>query len=106
MAGARGPPTTSTHPRSPGVIQSAAKSIASEGSVFTEADATRAARLVKQLKAVTKIRALRADLDAVSAHIEKSSGRKMQQVIESLLRRKPVVGHGPGKPTKAAAKKK
>jgi murein tripeptide amidase MpaA len=87
------------------VISAAAKAIANGGSIFNETDATRASRLVKKLKSKTKIRSLRADLSAVGAQIEKMSGRRMQQVIESLLRKKPVLGSEPHKPVKSVAAK-
>ena len=68
-------------------------------------EATQAARFVKKLKSLTKIRALRTDLDAVSALIDKMAGRRMQQVIESLLRKKPALANETPKPTKPVAAK-
>ena len=85
------------------VIRTAAKGIAAEGSVFSAAEATRAAGLMRKLKSATKIRALRADLDTVAAQIDKMSGRRMQQVIESLLRKKPSAA--PTTPVKPVAAK-
>jgi len=81
------------------VIRAAARAIADEGSTFKEADAARAARFIRVLKTKTKIRSLQADLGAVIAQVEKMAGRSMQEVIASLLRRKPA------KPTKSVGAK-
>jgi murein tripeptide amidase MpaA len=87
------------------VIRATAKAIAAEGAMFAQADATRAARFVQKLKSLTKIRALRADLGAVSALIDKMNGRKMQQLVESLLRKKPALVKESAEPAKAPAAK-
>ena len=80
------------------VIRTAARSVGDKGAVFNEADSTRASALLKKLRVKVKLRALQQDLDAVGARIQQLSGKRMQQVIESLMRQKP------GKA--AAAKKK
>ena len=87
------------------VIRATAKAIATEGSVFAQADATQAARFVQKLKSLTKIRALRADLVAVGALIDKMNGRRMQQLVESLLRKKPFLAKETAPPAKPPAAK-
>ena len=82
------------------LIRAAARSVGDKDAVFGEADSKRASSLLKKLRAKVKIRALQSDLDAVGARIEQLSGRRMQQVIESLMR------HRPGKGRKAVAAKK
>jgi murein tripeptide amidase MpaA len=88
------------------VIPIAARLLASENAVFTEADAKRAATVVKQLRSAIKSRVLRADLEAVGARITEVSGLPMTQVIASLLRHKPVATakRKRAKPTIAAKK--
>jgi murein tripeptide amidase MpaA len=82
------------------VIRATARSVGDKDAVFGEADSKRASSLLKKLRVKVKIRALQSDLDAVGARIEQLSGRRMQQVIESLMR------HKPGKGGKAVAAKK
>jgi hypothetical protein len=74
--------------------------VGDKDAVFGEADSKRASSLLKKLRVKVKIRALQSDLDAVGARIAQLSGRRMQQVIESLMR------HKPGKGGKALAAKK
>ena len=81
------------------IIRTTAHSVGDKDAVFGEADSKRASSLLKKLRAKIKIPALQRDLNAVGARIEQLSGRRMQQVIESLMRQKPG-----GK--KVAAKKK
>jgi hypothetical protein len=80
------------------VIRTAARSVGDKEAVFSDADSKRASALLKKLRVRVKLRALQQDLDAVGARIQQLSGKRMQQVIESLMRQKP------GKA--AAAKKK
>lgn len=73
------------------LIQLMARAVDDQDAVFSDADAKRAGTLLKKLRAKLKIRALKGDLDAIGQRIEQLSGRSMQQVVESLMRRKP--GH-------------
>ena len=71
-------------------------------------DAKRASALLKKLKAKVKIRALKGDLEAIGQRIDQLSGRRMQQVVESLMRHKPgqVKKPSPLKKAVVSAKKK
>jgi murein tripeptide amidase MpaA len=82
------------------LIQLLARSAGDDDAVFEDADAKRARSVLKKLRAKLKIRALRSDLDAIGDRIAQMSGRRMQQVIESLMR------HKPGRPHKRAVAKK
>lgn len=90
------------------LIQLMARAVDDQDAVFAEADAKRANALLKKLRAKLKIRALKDDLDAIGERIEQLSGRRMQQVVESLMRHKP--GHakraGDGKKAKKKTTKK
>ncbi|MFO1361360.1 MAG: M14 family zinc carboxypeptidase [Burkholderiales bacterium] len=82
------------------LIRVAARSVRSKNAVFGEADGKRASALLKALRGRVKNRELQRDLDAVGARIEQLAGRRMQQVIESLMKSRP------GKAGKATAAKK
>ena len=85
------------------LIQLMAGATDDQDAVFSEADAKRAAALLKKLRAKLKISALKADLDAIGQRIEQQGGRRVQQVIESLMRHKP--GHAKAEPAPTTAKK-
>jgi murein tripeptide amidase MpaA len=90
------------------LVQLMARAVDDQDAVFAEADAKRASALLKKLKAKLKVRALKADLDAIGERIDQVSGRRMQQVVESLMRHKPGHKKKPAvtkKPTKKPAKK-
>ena len=72
------------------LIRVAARLVGDKDAVFDEADSKRASSLLKKLRVKVKIPALQSDLDAVGARIEQLSGRRTQQVIESLMRQKPA----------------
>lgn len=72
------------------LIRAAARLVRDKDAVFDEADSKRASSLLKKLRVKVKTPALQSDLDAVGARIEQLSGRRTQQVIESLMRQKPA----------------
>ena len=72
------------------LIRAAARLVGNKDAVFDEADSKRASSLLKKLRVKVKIPALQSDLDAVAARIEQLSGRRTEQVIESLMRQKPA----------------
>jgi hypothetical protein len=72
------------------LIRAAARLVGDKDAVFDEADSKRASSLLKKLRVKVKTPALQSDLDAVGARIEQLSGRRTQQVIESLMRQKPA----------------
>lgn len=84
------------------VIRVAARSAGNRKAVFGEADSRRAISLLKSLRAKVKIPALQRDLDAVGARIGQLTGRRVQQVIESLMKNKP----GTGRKAPAAKKRR
>ena len=92
------------------LIQLMARAADDQDAVFATADAKRAIALLKKLRGKLKISALKGDLDAIGARIEQLSGRRMQQVVESLMRHKPgpaktpVVKKATKNPAKAALK--
>ncbi len=93
------------------LVQLLARTVGDEDAVFTPADAKRASAVLRKLKGKLKIRALKGDLEAIGQRIEQVSGRRMQQVVESLMRQKPgAAKKAPGvkKPAvkKPAVKKK
>lgn len=71
------------------LLQTLAPTVGETDAVFEEADARRASDLLKSLRAKVKVPALQHDLDVVERRIDQLAGRSMQQVIESLMRRKP-----------------
>ena len=85
------------------LIQLMAGSSAGHDAVFSEADAKRAHAVLKKLRTKLKIRALQADLDAIGHRIDQVSGRRIQQVVESLMRHKPGKGEKRVVVKKAAA---
>ena len=86
------------------LVQLMARAVDDQDAVFADADAKRAKALLKSLRGKLKIRALKGDLDAIGARIEQMSGRRVQQVVESLMRHKPGHGKAPGRSTKEPAK--
>jgi murein tripeptide amidase MpaA len=85
------------------LIQLMARAVDDQDAVFAEADAKRARSLLKTLRGKLKIRALKGDLDAIGARIEQMRGRRVQQVVESLMRHKP--GHAKAPVVKKATTK-
>ena len=85
------------------LIQLMARAADDQDAVFAEADAKRAQALLKTLRGKLKIRALKSDLDAIGARIDQMSGRRVQQVVESLMRHKP--GHAKATVGKKTTKK-
>ncbi len=90
------------------LVQVMARNVGDEDAVLSALDAKRASALLKKLKAKVKIRALKGDLEAIGQRIDQLSGRRMQQVVESLMRHKPgqVKKPSPLKKAVVSAKKK
>lgn len=86
------------------LVQLMARTMDDQDAVFAEADAKRAMALLKKLRAKLKISALKADLDAIGQRIEQLGGRRMQQVVESLMRHKPGHAKKEAAPRKLAKK--
>jgi Zinc carboxypeptidase len=87
------------------LIRLMARSVGDHDAVFAEADAKRANAVLKKLRAKIKIKTLQGDLDAIGQRIDQLSGRRVQQVIESLMRHKPGKAPKPVATKKPAAKK-
>jgi murein tripeptide amidase MpaA len=87
------------------LIQLMASALDDQDAVLAEADAKRALALLKKLRSKLKIRALKTDLDAIGARIQQMSGRRIQQVVESLMRRKPDAAQAAPKASAKASPK-
>jgi murein tripeptide amidase MpaA len=71
------------------LLRQISRSAEDPDAVFTEADADRASDLLKKVRTKVKAQSVQRDLDVVGQRIRQLAGRSTQQVIESLMRRKP-----------------
>ncbi len=72
------------------LIRVTAETIRDKDAVFGANESRRTAAFFKALRGKVKLPALLADLNAIQQRIEQLAGKRMQQVVESLMRSKPV----------------
>jgi hypothetical protein len=71
------------------LLERAAALVEDESATVSDDDVERARSLMRRLSEESKDENVRADLDAVSAEVERMSGRTSREAIEGLMRRGP-----------------
>ncbi len=78
------------------LIRMFSHAIVDKGAVFEAGDAGRLVDFLKALRVKVRQPSLQADIDAVMQRVDQLTGKRMQQVVESLMRSKPSRMVSPG----------